>query len=117
MRLVLLLLAASTPLTLSAAPAQRADLRVMPGAVQAPDPCAGITPRLARSPGGGLLRTTSEPITFDLHQAVVRRIDGCIVPAILRKDVDGGRSRILVPGLDRQPRTSDRLLHPLGTRR
>ena len=63
--------------------------------------CKPIAPQWARSKDGGFLRTLNEPARFDLHQAVVRSLDGCPVPAILRQDVDGGRLRNVQP--DKSP--------------
>lgn len=78
---------ASLPFLISAAPeAERPSTR--PDAGAASDRvCAEPGPRFARSK----IRILNEPgadATFDLHHAMVRKVDGCIVPAIVRRDVD-----------------------------
>lgn len=40
--------------------------------------------------GEGMIRRSDDPIAFDLHHAMVRTVDGCVVPAIVRRDIDGG---------------------------
>lgn len=62
--------------------------------------CEKAQPRLART-GGGMIVRGGDPAVFDLHVAMLRRVDGCIVPAILRRDVDRGGAR---PDARRSPR-------------
>lgn len=59
--------------------------------------CKPIAPQWARSKEGRFLRPSNEPTRFDLHQAVVRSLDGCPVLAILRQDVDDARLRNVQP--------------------
>lgn len=62
--------------------------------------CEKAQPRLART-GDGMIVRADDPAVFDLHVAMLRKVDGCIVPAILRRDVDGGGAR---PDAKRSPR-------------
>lgn len=43
---------------------------------------------VAREPLRAPLFRPQDPVSFDLHLAVWRTVDGCPVPAILRRDVD-----------------------------
>lgn len=87
MRLHIVWAVASLPLLVSVAPA--AEPLRKPAAVPIADqPCPTTAPRFAERE----VRIFNGPagdVSFDLHQAVVRHVDGCIVPAILRRDVDG----------------------------
>lgn len=83
-----LLLVAAIPFLASAAPPSKPPGRVN---VVTGEVCMTPPLRSAHS-AGDMLRRSDEPVTFDLHHAVLRRVDGCIVPAILRRNVDGGRS-------------------------
>lgn len=78
---------ASLPLLISAAPeAERPSARSNAGATN-DRVCAEISPRHARS-NVRIFNGPEVDATFDLHHAVVRKVDGCIVPAIVRRDVD-----------------------------
>lgn len=100
MRAALILLAALPLLPLAAAPPSAPASSKSASAGQT---CVKPQPRLAETATNRIFR--DEPVAFDLHAAMVRRIDGCIVPAILRRDVDGGRrapaGRSRAPGLVR----------------
>lgn len=96
MRISMFLFATALPfMTVSAAPFAPT------GRIATGKACKPIAPQLARSKDGGFLRILNEPARFDLHQAVVRSLDGCPVPAILRQDVDGARLRNVQP--DKSP--------------
>jgi hypothetical protein len=96
MRISMFLLIAAMPMALvSAAPAQS-----IPKTSAAPIPeqaCKPLSPQWARGADGAFLRDSNTPVQFDLHLAVARSVDGCPVPAILRQDVDGSRTRNVAP--------------------
>ena len=97
MRISMFVLATALPLTIvSAAPLAPQERAAATGKA-----CKPVTPQWARSTGGRFLRPSNEPVRFDLHQAVVRSLDGCPVPAILRQDVDNARLRHVQP--DKSP--------------
>ena len=80
-----LLLVAAIPFLASAAPPSKGPGRVSPITGEV---C--MTPPLRSAhTTDGMLRRSDESVTYDLHHAVVRSVDGCIVPAIVRRDVDG----------------------------
>jgi len=85
----LFLLASALPLTLAFASLTQANAQA---AVTGKN-CKPIAPQMALSKEHPFLRNLNEPARFDLHQAVVQSLDGCPVPAILRRDVDESRSR------------------------
>ncbi|HZF42967.1 MAG TPA: hypothetical protein VEZ48_06120 [Sphingomonadaceae bacterium] len=96
MRISMFLLVAATPMAVVlAAPAQsisRTSVAAIPGKT-----CKPLSPQWARGADGAFLRDPSQPVQFDLHQAVARSVDGCPVPAILRRDVDETRARNVTP--------------------
>lgn len=72
----------------------------------APALAASSSPKPARAPvcgvdrpqvaGSGPVRVVREPAAdgpYDLHVAIVRKVDGCLMPTILRTDVEGGARR------------------------
>ena len=104
----LVLAATSLPLLLAAAP-PRPNARVDPATKEA---CRTLEPRMTRTVVGDMLRRGNDGVTFDLHLGVVRHVDGCVVPAVLRRDVDGrGAGSSAGPGPDTSART---LVRPLG---
>jgi hypothetical protein len=96
MRISMFLVVAAMPMTqMSAAPApstSTTSVAAFPGKA-----CEPLSPQWARGANGAFLRDPSQPVQFDLHQAVARSVDGCPVPAILRRDVDESRTRNLAP--------------------
>lgn len=103
---------ASLPFLISAAPeAERPSARRDAGATN-DRVCAETAPRLARSK----VRIFNGPeadATFDLHHAVVRKVDGCIVPAIVRRDVDARGRDAPQAREDERSREPPSLVRPL----
>lgn len=108
MRLPMILFAATLPFALAAASPAKPEPTTPRAPIFSKKVCEQARPRLAT---GGRLWRGGDAATYDLHLAVVRTVDGCIVPAILRRDVDQGRSGgVRAPG-DKQ--SESKLLRPL----
>lgn len=88
MRLQPLLVAAFVPVLVSAAPTAKPRLPAPAAGPATGRVCPEIKPHVAKT-GVRLFDGPAGAATFDLHQAILRRVDGCVVPAILRRDVDG----------------------------
>lgn len=99
MRILMLMLATALPFTTVSAAPLAPPVRI--AATVTGKACKPIAPQWARFKDNPFLRPSNEPTRFDLHQAVVRSLDGCPVPAILRQDVDDARLRNVQP--DKSP--------------
>lgn len=108
MRLTMVAFAGTLAFALAAPSTAQPLPRTPPAPVIGKKVCEQARPRLAT---GGLLWRGGDAATYDLHLAVVRTVDGCIVPAILRRDVDQGRSGGVRAPDDKQ--SESKLLRPL----